>query len=218
MIEIHQVIKIYKHHADTVNALNGVSLQINAGEFVVVHGPSGCGKTTLLLTAGGMMRPTSGSISINGHDIYQLSPKERAKFRAHNIGFVFQMFHLVPYLNTIENVMLASTNGHQKDRKQVMELLEQLGIAERAKHLPSELSAGEKQRTAIARAMLNNPNLILADEPTGNLDPENAKAVIGYLVSYQEKGGTVIFVTHGEAANDMATQIIHLNQGKLTLS
>lgn len=217
MIHIDQLTKTYKRNADTVNALNGVSLIINAGEFVVVRGPSGCGKTTLLLAVGGMMHPTDGTVTVNGQDIYTLSAKERATFRAQNIGFVFQMFHLVPYLNTVENVMLANANGHQTDRSQVMELLEQLGIAERAKHLPSELSAGEKQRAAIARAMLNKPKLILADEPTGNLDPENAKAVIHFLADYQKQGGTVMFVTHGEAANDYATQTVQLNQGKLNL-
>lgn len=215
MIKIHNLSKKYKRSTEPVTALDQINLQINAGDFIVVRGSSGCGKTTLLLTAGGMMHPTGGSITINGQDIYSLTPKDRADFRAQNIGFVFQMFHLVPYLNTIENVMLANTNGHQSTRKTGMELLEKLGIADRATHLPSELSAGEKQRTAIARAMLNNPKLILADEPTGNLDPDNAKAVIGFLADYQKQGGTVVFVTHGEAANDFATHIIRLDHGKL---
>lgn len=215
MIEIQNLTKNYKRSSDTVAALDGINLKINAGEFVVVRGSSGCGKTTLLLTTGGMMHPSGGTITIDGQDIYAFSPKDRAKFRAQNIGFVFQMFHLVPYLNTLENIMLANTNGHKTDRSRVMELMDQLGIADRATHLPSELSAGEKQRTAIARALLNNPKLILADEPTGNLDPENAKAVIGFLAEYQEKGGTVIFVTHGEAANDFATNIINIDKGKI---
>lgn len=215
MIEIQNLTKKYKRSSDTVAALDGISLKINAGEFVVVRGSSGCGKTTLLLTTGGMMHPSGGTISIDGQDIYAFTPKERAKYRAQNIGFVFQMFHLVPYLNTLENIRLANTNGYKKDQSRVMELMDQLGIADRATHLPSELSAGEKQRTAIARAMVNNPKLILADEPTGNLDPENAKSVIGFLAEYQEKGGTVIFVTHGETANDFATNIINIDKGKI---
>ena len=133
------------------------------------------------------------------------------KFRAENIGFIFQMFHLVPYLTAIENIILAhNTGNHSSNQNRAMELLEKLGIADRKNHLPSELSAGEKQRTAIARAMLNEPKLILADEPTGNLDPDNAKAVIGFLAEYQKNGGTVLFVTHGEAANDIADEIISL--------
>lgn len=215
MIEIQNLTKKYKRNSETIAALDGINLNINVGEFVVVRGSSGCGKTTLLLTTGGMMHPSGGTISIDGKDIYAFTPKERAKFRAQNIGFVFQMFHLVPYLNTLENIVLANTNGYKNDQSRVMELMEQLGIADRATHLPSELSAGEKQRTAIARAMLNNPKLILADEPTGNLDPENAKAVIGFLAEYQEQGGTVIFVTHGEAANDFATNIINIDKGKI---
>lgn len=223
MIELNHVSKQYPRKQDTVSALDGVSLQINAGEFVVIRGQSGSGKTTLLLALGGMLHPTDGSIIINAQDIYKLSPKDRAAFRAQNIGFVFQMFHLVPYLNTIENIMLANTNGQsdgQSDGQSsshdhVMELLNQLSLADRAYHLPSELSAGEKQRAAIARAMLNNPKLILADEPTGNLDPDNAKVVIDYLVKYQQNGGTVVFVTHGEAANNHASRIIQLEHGKL---
>ena len=215
MIHIQNITKKYQRKSDTVAALDGLTLDINSGEFIVVRGHSGSGKTTLLLALGGMLHPSDGSITINEQDIYKLSTKDRATFRAQNIGFVFQMFHLVPYLSTEENILLANTNGTPTDRERLNELLDELGIRERASHLPSELSAGEKQRVAIARAMLNEPKLILADEPTGNLDPDNAKVVIDYLVKYQQNGGTVVFVTHGEAANSHASRIIKLEKGKL---
>ncbi len=145
-----------------------------------------------------------------------MSIRERANFRAENIGFVFQMFHLVPYLNIVENVLLAARVCRQSDpTDRLKELLAQLGLAERALHKPAELSAGEKQRTAIARALLNRPKLILADEPTGNLDPDNATSVLGYLSEFHRSGGTVIVATHGPTAEQFADRIIYLRNGAL---
>jgi len=167
------------------------------------------------MTIAAMLRPTSGSICVEEHDIYKMSIRERAKFRAENIGFVFQMFHLVPYLNVVENVALAGgIAGRNGGAVKAKELLRQLGLAQRAFHKPSELSAGEKQRTAIARALLNRPKIILADEPTGNLDPDNTTSVLGYLSDFHHSGGTVILATHGTEAEQFADRVIYLRNGQ----
>ena len=216
MIRFENVTRTYQTRAGEVRALDDVTLHVQAGEFAVVRGPSGSGKTTLLLAAGGMLRPSSGRVLIDDADLYAQSPGERARFRAENIGFVFQMFHLVPYLNVIDNVLLSGGRGI--DRKRMPDaraLLERLDMARRATHRPAQLSAGERQRVAIARAMLNKPKTILADEPTGNLDPENAQIVYRYLNEYHEAGGTVVIVTHGAAADEFADKIVRLRDGKI---
>ena len=217
MISCESLTKIYRTGGNRVKALDGVDLRIEEGEFVVVRGPSGSGKTTLLMIIGGMLRPTEGRVVVNGRDLYSMGERERAKFRAENVGFVFQMFHLVPYLNVIENVLLAAGAGEGKgDRDRARELLDRLGLADRERHKPSQLSAGERQRVAIARAMFNRPKLILADEPTGNLDPENAEEVFGYLDEFHREGGTVLVVTHGREAEKYADRILRLQEGRLT--
>jgi ABC-type lipoprotein export system ATPase subunit len=213
MVQLENISKIYKTRRGQVKALDKISLQVKEGEFVVVRGPSGSGKTTLLLAIGGMLHPTSGRVIIGDKDIYAMSKRERAQFRAENIGFVFQMFHLVPYLNVIENALLAS--GARANRSEAEKLLERLGMSGREHHKPSELSAGERQRTAIARALLNHPRIILADEPTGNLDPENAAQVIGYLSEFHRDGGTVIVVTHGAVADQYSDRITYLQGGQV---
>ena len=218
MICLENVVKIYRIGGNEVKALDDISLQIEKGEFVVIHGPSGSGKTTLLMTMAGMQHPSSGTVSVGQKDLYALNIRARANFRAVNIGFVFQMFHLVPYLNVVENVVLAGrAAGRDSGTVQVQanQLIEQLGLAERAFHKPSELSAGEKQRTAIARALLNRPKIILADEPTGNLDPDNAAAVLEYLADFHRRGGTVIIATHGITAKQFADRIIYLQNGRI---
>ncbi len=214
MVSLENVSKIYQTRRGQVKALDGIDLQFKEGEFVVVRGASGSGKTTLLMAIGGMLRPTNGRVLVNGSDVYAMSERQRSKFRAQSIGFVFQMFHLVPYLNVVENTLLPA--GVVKDgaeRPEARELLERLNISEREYHKPSELSAGERQRTAIARALLNRPKIVLADEPTGNLDPENAAEVIGYLAEFHRDGGTVIVVTHGGMVDQYASRIIHLREG-----
>jgi len=223
MVYLENISQIYRTRHDEVKALSEVSLQVKQGEFVVVRGPSGSGKTTLLLAIGGMLRPTEGRVIVDKKEIYKMSERERAKFRAQNIGFVFQMFYLVPYLNVIENVLLKgheslafdSGTNQQVKRAEAKDLLKRLRLSERERHKPSELSAGERQRTAVARAMLNHPKIILADEPTGNLDPENAAEVIGYLSEFHRNGGTVIIVTHGRIADQYADRIIHLREGRV---
>jgi len=216
MICLENVVKTYRTRRGDVTALSNISLRIQKGEFVIICGPSGSGKTTLLMTIAGMLRPTSGVVSIEQNNLYAMSIRARAKFRAQNIGFVFQMFHLVPYLNVAENVVLAGGAVANKNRKaQTRELINEFGLAGRNYHKPSELSAGEKQRTAVARALLNSPKIILADEPTGNLDPENATSVLGHLSEFHRSGGTVILATHGAEAERFADRIIYLRNGNV---
>jgi ABC-type lipoprotein export system ATPase subunit len=218
MLKLSEVTKTYTTRNGPIAALDGVSTEIQKGEFAVIRGPSGCGKTTLLLMLGGMLHPTSGSITVDSKSPYQLSPRERAGFRAAEIGFVFQMFHLVNYLTIMDNVLLAggALGSKSDDRSRATELLEQFGLTDRLSHKPSELSTGERQRTAIARALFNRPSLLLADEPTGNLDPDNAAETVRYLKTYQkEQGGTVVMVTHGDVANEAADQVLQMKAGKL---
>ena len=196
--------------------MDQVALHVREGEFVVVRGRSGSGKTTLLLAAGGMLRPTGGRVTFDGSDVYAMNERQRSRFRAENVGFVFQMFHLVPYLSVVENVRLGGGAGaNRADASLAAELANRLGLAGRAHHKPAELSAGERQRTAIARALMSRPKVILADEPTGNLDPENAAEVIEALASFHREGGTVILVTHGTGADACADRVIHLHEGRM---
>lgn len=216
LITLGNVTKTYATRAGQVNALDGISLEIPKGQFVALRGPSGSGKTTLLMAMAGMLRPSAGAVAVAQQDLYALSQQERARFRAQYIGFVFQMFHLVPYLNISENVQLAARIGGDTDRApEVARLLDRLGLADRATHKPGELSAGEKQRTAIARALLNHPKIILADEPTGNLDPDNANTVLKHLADFHRGGGTVVVATHGPATDAFATRVISLRDGRL---
>lgn len=216
MIRIEQVSKIYPGRRGEIKALDSIRMEIKEGEFVVFRGPSGSGKTTLLLTLGGMLRPTTGRVMVEEKDLYAYSSRERAAYRASNIGFVFQMFHLIPYLTVLENTALASGKRLTAAvRRDAVALLEELGLSQRIDHKPSELSAGEKQRAAIARALLNRPKIVLADEPTGNLDPDNAHEVLNHLSAYHQRGGTVLLVTHGRDADRCADRIIHFREGKL---
>jgi ABC-type lipoprotein export system ATPase subunit len=214
MVSLETVVKAYRTRKGDVKALDGIDLHIEKGEFVVIRGPSGSGKTTLLMTIAGMLHPTGGTVSVGSRSLYAMSIRARARFRAENIGFVFQMFHLVPYLNVIENIVLAGgVVANKNSDTQARELAEKLGLAGRIHHKPSELSAGERQRTAIARALLNRPKIILADEPTGNLDPDNAAVVLGYIDEFHRQGGTVIVATHGPAAKEFADRTIYLRNG-----
>ena len=204
MIACEQVAKRF----GSVTALAPFDLSVDAGEFIAVKGVSGSGKTTLLLTLGGMLRPSDGTVNFDGADLYSQSSGARADYRATEMGFVFQMFHLVPYLGVEENVRLAARNDAITQRPR--ELLEQFGLGHRLTHTPGELSAGERQRVALARALVNGPRLILADEPTGNLDPENDRQVFEHLSEFHRAGGTVIVVTHGSTADEFADRIVKL--------
>jgi putative ABC transport system ATP-binding protein len=214
MIALENVSKVYHRANEEVRALDGLSLEVADGEFVAVRGPSGCGKSTLLLAAGGMIRPTEGRVLLDGEDLYALSARARARLRAGKIGFVFQMFHLVPYLSALDNVLVPGLAGPVPGREAALGLLERLQLGQRAGHRPAELSTGERQRVALARALIKRPAIILADEPTGNLDPDNAAQVMSYLADFHREGGTVLVVSHDALAEEQADRTLHLEQGR----
>ncbi|MBM78991.1 MAG: ABC transporter [Planctomycetaceae bacterium] len=215
MLQLTDVHKTYSKKASKVVALNGVSLEINAGEFVAIRGPSGCGKTTMMLIAGGLLGPDEGNVQVDGTEPYSLSADDRAKFRADKVGFVFQQFHLVPYLSVLDNIMsaaLASDNDEAKHHAD--ELIARFHLDDRAHHVPAELSTGERQRTALARALLNKPKLLLADEPTGNLDRENADIVLGHIREFAAAGGSVLLVSHDDHAVSKANRTLNMSAGE----
>lgn len=215
MIVLDGVSKVYRGAEGEVRALDDVSLTVARGEFVAVRGASGCGKSTLLLTVGGMVHPTAGTVGIDGLDLYALTAARRAQLRAERIGFVFQLFHLVPYLTALDNVLVPVLAGMRPDRGQAAAVLERLGMRERMLHRPPELSTGERQRVALARALIKRPQIILADEPTGNLDPENAAAVMGYLADFRREGGTVLVVSHDPLVEEHADRTLRLARGRV---
>ena len=213
LLELTDVSKVYRGRGREVTALRSFSLQLAEGEFVAVRGPSGCGKSTLLMIAGGMMRPTTGAVRFGDQDLYQSSGSTRSRVRADEVGFVFQLFHLAPYLNVVENVLLPQMSGKvrvENARDKAMALIESIGLKDRLRHKPSQLSAGERQRVALARALFKNPKLILADEPTGSLDPENAAHIVQSLKEFQSNGGSVLFVAHGALAEEAPSRTIQL--------
>ena len=216
MIELKNVSKNYQTNEGEVRALDDLSLRVSAGEFVAVRGPSGCGKSTLLALVGGLAPATSGRVSVDGQLLNDMSPAELARFRAESIGFVFQLFHLLPYLTVLDNVLVAAPDGQDEAiRTRADELLSTFGLDDRRTHLPSQLSIGERQRVAMARALLNEPKILLADEPTGNLDEHNAAAVMNWLAEFHKAGGTILLVTHEEQAASYAQRTIALRNGQL---
>jgi len=217
MLRVENLIKRFDGPDGSVRALDGVSHHVNAGEFVAVHGPSGCGKTTLLLTAGGLLRPSQGRAIIAGEDPYLLSPGRRSALRAEKIGFVFQQFHLIPYLTVLENVLVpAIARRPCPDAPgRARELISHFNLQDRIRHVPASLSTGERQRAAMARALLGRPGLLLADEPTGNLDGENAEIVLAELRRFAESGGAVLLVTHDGRAAEHAHRTLEMAGGKL---
>lgn len=216
MIQLDAVSKHYPATGQPVRALDDVTLTIGRGEFVSVRGPSGCGKSTLLSLVGGLATPTSGTLTVAGQVVSELSPAARAQFRAEHVGFVFQLFHLLPFLNVLENVQVGSRARHlESDNQRAAEILNTFGLGERLAHLPSQLSAGERQRAAMARALLTEPDLLLADEPTGNLDPESASLVLELIEQFHAEGGTVLLVTHDDRASASAERTIRLKNGQL---
>jgi len=216
MIHLKNVTKIYPAADGPVDALSGVSLNVEPGEFVAVRGPSGCGKSTLLMIVGGLGMPSSGEVSIAGTDLMSVSSAALARFRAEKIGFVFQLFHLLPYLTVVENVAAAALPcPRSQATERARQLLDKFNLAHRLRHRPAELSAGERQRVAIARAMINRPAIILADEPTGNLDPDSATGVLDILGDFHRQGGTILLVTHEQPAADRAGRIISMRDGSI---
>jgi putative ABC transport system ATP-binding protein len=220
ILEANNVTREYRMKAETVCALSNITVKIDLGEFVAILGTSGCGKSTLLNLFGGLDRPTSGEILFDGRSLAPLSAWEMSRYRLRRVGMIFQSFNLVPTMTARENVALAlAFAGLSKSerRKRSGELLERVGLSQRADHRPSELSGGEQQRVAIARAIANEPQVLLADEPTGNLDSNRAAEVISLLDDMRKRDGkTIVMVTHDrELASRYATQIIRLKDGKV---
>ena len=218
ILEVQHVVKTYGSHQNQVKALSDVSFSAEQGEFIAIVGTSGSGKSTLLNLLGGLDVPTEGRICIRGYDIGSLTRKEQTIFRRRNIGFVFQNYSLMPVLNVYDNVALPITfdKGSHVDREYIRGLLNELGLWEKRKRYPSELSGGQQQRAAIARALANKPALLLADEPTGNLDSKTAVEVIGLLKAISQKyHQTVLMVTHNEALAQSCDRIIRIEDGRL---
>jgi putative ABC transport system ATP-binding protein len=215
VIALNGVTREYAGHAGVVRALDHASFSIVAGEWVAVTGPSGSGKSTLVNLLGCLDRPTEGQLRIDGVDVATMSAAELDRFRADKIGFIFQQFHLIPYLSALENVMLAQYFHSMTDEKEARVALERVGLGQRAEHLPSELSGGEQQRVCIARALINNPPILLADEPTGNLDAANQKIVADLLQDLHAHGHTIVMVTHDPEMAALAQRKIALSHGKV---
>ena len=216
VLALENICKTYRTGAaEPVQAVRNVSLHLAAGDFVAVRGPSGCGKSTLMLIAGGLLAPESGRVRVNDTDPYSLGGDARARFRSEQVGFVFQQFHLVPYLSVMENVLAPTVATGRNDTARARELVDRFGLSHRIHHVPAQLSTGERQRTALARALLNEPRLLLADEPTGNLDRESAETVLGYLADFAQEGGAVLLVTHDDRAAAVAGKSISIRDGEL---
>jgi putative ABC transport system ATP-binding protein len=198
-----------------VRALDGVSFRVDAGEWIAIMGPSGSGKTTLINILGGLDTPTAGRAIVDGTDVARLDEAGLTRFRAEKIGFIFQQFHLVPYLTAVENVMLAQYFHSTTDEKEAQQSLERVGLGDRIQHLPSQLSGGEQQRVAVARALINHPKLILADEPTGNLDEANEGIVLSLMRELHEEGHTILMVTHAPSIGRLADRRIEFAHGHL---
>src|ERR1700690_1920271 len=219
MIKLKNVSRLYPAKAEAnggvIRALDNFSLNVDPGEWIAIMGPSGSGKSTLVNLIGCLDRPSSGEIWLDGEDVACISPSELNRVRAEKIGFVFQQFHLIPYLTALENVMLAQYFHSMTDEQEALEALERVGLKERAHHVPSQLSGGEQQRVCIARALINDPKIVLADEPTGNLDAVNEEIVLRLLRELHHQGRTIVMVTHDPVVARLADRRIELLHGKM---
>jgi len=211
LLELKNISKIY----GDLHALDDVSLTVDKGEWIAIMGPSGSGKSTMMNIISCMDRPTSGQVIFDGKDITKESRRKLTEFHRDKIGLVFQQFHLINYLNALENVMVAQYYHSMPDEKEAMEALERVGLKDRAKHLPSQLSGGEQQRVCIARALINSPELILADEPTGNLDEANENIVLDIFRQLHKEGTSLVVVTHDPEVGEVAQRIVRLEHGKI---
>ena len=222
LIQINNLTKTYQRHDGAINAVDDLSLNIPKGSFVTITGPSGSGKTTLLLILGGLLKPTSGKMSYNGKDVNMRKEEVMATFRSDHVGYVMQSFALIPYLTAMENISIALSvkeSNKEKNKKRALELLDWVGLSDRTTHYPKELSAGQQQRVAIARALANNPDLLLADEPTGNLDPGLSEEILNILKEINTKQQTtIVMVTHSPMAAEYGNTKIHLKNGRLLTS
>lgn len=218
LIEIKNLTKTYEGGEDPVQALAGVDLTMEKGEFISVVGPSGSGKSTLLTILGGLNHPTQGEIRVDEIPIYQLPLEKLADFRREYLGFIFQSFQLISYLTVIENVMLPLSITGRSNREQIKmagEILERMGLKGKEKRLPDQLSGGEQERVAIARALVNSPPILLADEPTGNLDSKTGREIMELFKSINEEGQTIVMVTHNPDSVAYSARTIHLRDGKV---
>jgi putative ABC transport system ATP-binding protein len=211
VLELNHIYKIY----GDLHALDDVNLKVEKGEWVSIMGPSGSGKSTLMNIIGCMDKPTRGQVILDGADISKENNKGLTVIRRDKIGLIFQQFHLVNYLNALENVMLAQYYHSVPDEKEAMEALARVGLADRAKHLPSQLSGGEQQRVCVARALINQPEIILADEPTGNLDDKNEEIVVDLFRALHKDGTTLVVVTHDPEVGEVAQRQVVLRNGKI---
>jgi putative ABC transport system ATP-binding protein len=213
MLEINNITKKYRKDGNIFTALDGVTLQIEKGDFIAIIGPSGSGKSTLLNTVGGLIHPDSGQVLFNGNDIYLMKRRESDLYRRKNIGFVFQQFHLLPYLTVFENIKMVCAGSAETSG--IESYLEKCSLLPLKNKYPGELSVGEKQRTAFIRAIITKPDILLADEPTGNLDPENSSILMSLIKNFQREGGTVLLVSHDPESPKYATRQVTLHSGKL---
>jgi len=218
MFNMRDLSRVYRTDTVETTALDGINLDVEDGEFVAVMGPSGCGKSTLLNVMGMLDSPTSGSYVFNGTEVAGLPEAKLADFRKRNIGFIFQSFNLVDELSVRENIELALLyhdvpSGER--RRRVDEVMDKVGIAHRARHRPSQLSGGQQQRVAVARALVGNPNLILADEPTGNLDTQHGEEVMKMLQALNAEGSTIVMVTHSPSHADYASRVVNMLDGRI---
>ena len=213
IIKINGISKIYDN--DT-RALNNLNVTINKGDWTSIMGPSGSGKTTLLNIIGCLNSPSKGSLFVNGSEITHLNQKQLTRFRRENIGLIFQQYHLVPYLTAVENVMMAQYFHSIIDENGAIEVLKRVGLGHRLTHIPSHLSGGEQQRVCIARALINEPRILLADEPTGNLDQKNGEIVLKLIKELHKEGHTIILVTHNPGIAKLGDRIVNLIDGKLS--
>ena len=211
LLELKDVSKIYKD----LYALNHVDLKVEKGEWIAIMGPSGSGKSTMMNIIGGLDKPSEGEVLFDGRDISKDNNNKLTEFHRDKIGLVFQQFHLINYLTAVENVMVAQYYHSMPDEQEALEALERVGLKERAKHLPSQLSGGEQQRVCIARALINSPELILADEPTGNLDETNENIVLDIFKQLHREGTSLVVVTHDPEVAEEAQRIIRLDYGKI---
>ncbi len=218
VIEVHNLHRHFRMGTEIVRALNGVTLTVYRGEFFGVMGASGSGKSTLLYLLGGLDRPTMGEIWVNGREITQLPENELAMYRRHEVGFVYQMFHLIPTMTAMQNVefpMIIARVPPKERRRRARELLTLMGLGNRLRHKPIELSGGQRQRVAIARALANNPTLILADEPTGNLDSKSGAEVVALLKRLTREGRTVVIVSHDPEVIAQTDRYVRLHDGEI---
>lgn len=217
IIKAKKIVKRYKQGNRIINAVDGIDLEVEKGDFLAIIGPSGSGKSTLLQLIGGLDRPTSGEIEVNGVNIAKISDAKLTKLRRDNIGFIFQNFNLIPTLTAAQNVEAVIAKRSKADRKKVIVALKQVNLEQRANHLPGKLSGGEQQRVAIARALINEPEIILADEPTGNLDSKTGDGIINILGNLNRQNKqTVILISHSDYVKKYATKTVEIKDGKIT--